>query len=360
MRHDCPRSPGERDLDFSQEIPQLTGVEEPYGHRSPGKVLVTGGAGYIGAHTVKALLDSGYEVVVYDDLSRGHPEQIPGVPLVIGCLEDEEALEDVFSSEKFDSVIHFASESQVGESCHHPDKYFRRNVIGGLTLFSVMVKRGVKKLVFSSSAAVYGDPEIIPIPETHPINPKNPYGETKAFLERALVWYDRAYGLKSISLRYFNAAGADSKGTMGEDHDPETHLIPLICESVLTGKPLTVFGNDYPTPDGTAIRDYVHVTDLADAHVRALRLLESGGETSSINLGSGRGYSVLEVIRAVEEVTGKKVPYEIGPRRAGDPAVLVASCEKAKEVLGWEPLHSTLDEIARTAWNWYVKSHASS
>jgi len=323
------------------------------------RVLVTGGAGYIGAHTVKALLDAGHQVTVYDDLSRGHPEQIPGVPLVIGRLEDEDAIKDVFSSGDFDAVVHFAAESQVGESIKNPDKYFRRNVIAGLTLFSVMVKKGVKKLVFSSSAAVYGDPDHIPISENHPIKPKNPYGETKAFLEKALLWYDRAYGLRSISLRYFNAAGADAEGFIGEDHDPETHLIPLIFEAIRTGEPLTVFGDDYPTRDGTAVRDYVHVTDLAHAHVLALRALNSGTGSLAINLGTGKGFSVLEVIRAAESVTGKKVPYKIGPRREGDPAILVASFERAKDVLGWAPCHSSLEEMMETAWRWYFKNTAT-
>jgi len=331
-------------------------VDRPFRNKGPARVLVTGGAGYIGAHTTKALLDSGYEVTVYDDLSRGHPEQIPGLPLVIGRLEDEEALMDLFSSEDFDAVIHFASESKVGESVANPDKYFRRNVLGGITLFSVMARKGVRKLVLSSSAAVYGEPEMVPIPETAPVNPKNPYGETKAFLERALLWYEKAYGLRSVSLRYFNAAGADPGGHMGEDHNPETHLIPLVIKAALTGSPVTVFGDDYPTADGTPIRDYIHVTDLASAHVLALKALEKGLRSTAINLGTGRGYSVLEVISAVEKVTRKKVPYVTGPRRPGDPAVLVASSGKAREVLGWEPRHSSLEEIVETAYRWHAAS----
>lgn len=324
--------------------------------KSPFRVLVTGGAGYIGAHTTRALLDRGYEVVVYDDLSRGHPEQIPGVPLVIGRLEDEEALEDLFSTQKFHAVIHFASESQVGESCSNPDKYYKRNIFGGITLFSAMVKNKIGKLVLSSSAAVYGEPESIPISETSPLRPQNPYGECKAFLERALQWYDRAYGLKSISLRYFNAAGADREGRMGEDHEPETHLIPLVIRAALTGEPLTIFGNDYDTEDGTPIRDYIHVTDLAEAHILALEALERGVGTTAINLGTGRGYSVMEIIHAVEKVTGKTVPYVVGERRPGDPSVLVASSEKAREVLGWEPRHSSIEEIIETAYRWHLKN----
>lgn len=321
--------------------------------RANRRVLVTGGAGYIGAHTVKALVEGDYQVTVLDDLSRGHPEQIAGVKLVIGDTCDREALDDLFSEAEFDAVVHFASESLVGESVKNPDKYYRRNVVGGLTLLSAMVSAGVKKIVFSSSAAVYGDPAEVPIPEDAPIAPVSPYGETKATLERALRWFDRAYGLRSISLRYFNAAGADPGGKIGEAHDPETHLIPLIMRAVLTGEPITVFGNDYPTPDGTCIRDYIHVTDLAAAHVQALEALEKGAAMTSVNLGTGRGWSNMEVIRCVEEVTGRKVPYIMGARREGDPAVLVAATEMAKDLLGWSPRHSSLEEIVATAWRWH-------
>lgn len=325
----------------------------------PERVLVTGGAGYIGAHTVKALSEAGYHVTVFDDLSRGHPEHIPGIPLIIGRLEDEQAIMDVFESNDFDAVIHFAGESQAGESVSKPDKYFRRNVIAGLNLCSAMVSNGVNKIVFSSSAAVYGDPDEVPITEQAPVRPKSPYGETKAFLERALAWYDHAYGLKSVSLRYFNAAGADPGGGIGEDHEPETHLIPLVLRAITTQTPLTVFGDDYPTPDGTAIRDYVHVTDLAEAHVLALDFLTDNQQSLVLNLGSGRGYSVLEIIRAAERVTGEKVPYVIGKRREGDPAVLVASSQEAAEVLGWEPTLSSLEDMISTAWAWHVKSNMS-
>jgi UDP-glucose 4-epimerase len=323
---------------------------------STANVLVTGGAGYIGSHTVKALLDAGYNVVVLDDLSRGHPEFIPGVRLVIGELPDEGALADLFSETEFDAVLHFASESLVGESVRNPDKYFRRNVAGGISLMSAMVKAGVKKIVFSSSAAVYGDPESVPIPETAPLRPMSPYGESKVFVERALGWYDKAYGLQSVSLRYFNAAGADPSGRLGEDHDPETHLIPLVIRAALTGEPLTVFGNDYSTPDGTCIRDYIHVSDLAEAHVLALKALSEGLETTAVNIGTGRGFSVMEIISAVEEVSGKKVPYTMGPRRAGDPAILVAACDRASEALGWTPKHSSLREIVETAWWWHTRA----
>lgn len=327
--------------------------------RSAGtSILVTGGAGYIGSHTVKSLLEAGYDVTVFDDLSRGHPEQIPGVHLVIGELSDEGALKDLFSEKDFDAVVHFASESLVGESVKNPDKYFRRNVSGGISLLSAMARAGTKKMVFSSSASVYGDPDAVPIPETAPLRPMSPYGECKLFIEKALRWYDQAYGLKSMSLRYFNAAGADSSGHMGEDHDPETHLIPLVVRAVLSGSPLTVFGDDYPTPDGTCIRDYVHVTDLAKAHVLALRALSEGKDTSALNIGTGQGFSVMEIIRAVEEASGRRVPYTVGSRRAGDPATLVAASGKAKDVLGWEPHHSSLKEIVETAWRWHSRQEA--
>jgi len=319
------------------------------------KVLVTGGAGYIGAQTVKALSEAGYSVTVFDDLSRGHPEHIAGVPLIIGRCEDEEALVDVFSSSQYDAVVHVAGESQSSESVSNPAKYFRRNVIGGITLFSTMAKYGVSKLVFSSSASVYGDPSVMPISEETEVNPKSPYAESKLFLERALAWFDKAYGLRSISLRYFNAAGADPDLSIGEKHDPETHLIPLVLQAISTGEPITVFGNDYPTCDGTPVRDYVHVADLAEAHVLALNALNAGAETSVMNLGSDKGYSVAEIIQEAQKVTGRHVPYVIGPRRQGDPAALVASSQKARAVLGWAPRLSSLEDIISTAWQWHLK-----
>lgn len=319
------------------------------------RVLVTGGAGYIGSHTVKALVSAGYEVMVLDDLSRGHPEQIRGVPLAIGDTCDKAALNDLFAEKDFDAVVHFASESLVGESVRNPEKYYRRNVGGGLTLLSAMVKAGAKNMVFSSSAAVYGEPGEVPIPETAPQNPVSPYGETKVIIENALRWFEKAHGLRSISLRYFNAAGADAGGNMGEDHEPETHLIPLTIRAVLTGEPLTVFGDDYPTPDGTCIRDYVHVTDLASAHVLALKALAKGAATAAVNIGTGRGYSNMEVIRCVEEVTGRKVPLKMGARRAGDPATLIAAADRAKDIIGWTPEHSSLQEIVETAWRWHQR-----
>lgn len=316
---------------------------------------MTGGAGYIGAHTVKALCNEGYAVTVLDDLSRGHPEQIPGVKLVVGDIADREVLDNLLATQH--AVIHFASESLVGESIQDPEKYYRRNVAGSLTLLSAMVRAKVKKMVFSSSAAVYGEPTETPIPETAPLSPVSPYGETKAILERMLSWFDRAYGLRSVSLRYFNAAGADPGGRMGEDHQPETHLIPLVMNAALRGKPLTVFGNDYPTPDGTCIRDYVHVSDLASAHVKALKALGEGTPTVSLNLGTGRGFSNMEVIRCVERVTGLEVSYTMGSRRIGDPAVLIAAPDRAKVLLGWSPMHSSLEEIVETAWRWHQSIH---
>jgi len=319
------------------------------------RVLVTGGAGYIGSHTVRALLEEGYNVVVFDDLSRGHPESIPGTPLVIGELSDPRALKDLFTHTKFDAVIHFAGESLVGESVRNPDKYFQRNVVGGLSLLSAMQRAGVKKIVFSSSAGVYGEPEEIPIPEEAPLRPSSPYGETKVMMEHALSWYDRAYGMKHMSLRYFNAAGADASGQIGEDHEPETHLIPLVIEAALRGQPITIFGDDYPTPDGTCIRDYVHVTDLAHAHVLALAALFGGSESHALNIGSGRGYSNMEIVRAVSRIAGRETPHVMGPRRDGDPAILVARTEKAREILGFVTQHSSLEHIVETAWRWHTR-----
>ncbi len=322
------------------------------------KVLVTGGAGYIGTHTVDALLEEGCRVVVYDDLSRGNPQSVPGVPFVLGRVEDERAVGDAMLRGKFDAVVHLAGESLVGESLKDPGKYYRRNVVGGLSVLSGMVKFGVKKMVFSSSAAVYGVPRETPVTEKSPLKPVSPYGESKVAMERALAWFDVAYGLKSISLRYFNAAGAHPSGKMGEQHEPETHLIPLVIKAAVTGEPVTIFGDDYPTQDGTCIRDYVHVTDLAAAHVAALKALHRGCPSQALNLGAGRGYSNLEIVEAVSKCAGVQVPYLMGPRRTGDPPVLVASNSLAREALGWQPLHSCLDEIVGTAWRWHTGHNA--
>jgi UDP-glucose 4-epimerase len=321
------------------------------------KVIVAGGAGYIGSHTVKALLAGGFEVVVFDDFSTGRRELlVPGSALVEADLLDRAAVREAFRAGDVGAVLHFASLIQVGESYRNPRKYYAHNLGTSLGLLDAMIEAGVGKFIFSSSAAVYGVPESQPITETHPLNPCNPYGATKAMVERVLPDYDRAYGLKSISLRYFNASGADPDGRLGEMHDPESHLIPNILLSLLGKKPpLGVFGTDFPTPDGTPIRDYIHVQDLAEAHVLALRRLLDGGPSEAINLGTNRGYSVFEVIRAVEEATGRKVPYETMSRREGDVPVLLASRDKARRVLGWEPRISDMETIIRTAWAWHLK-----
>lgn len=320
------------------------------------KVLVCGGAGYIGSHTVKNLIQEGYEVVVFDNLSSGRRELLLGGDLIQADLKDRESLKRAFSAHAFGAVLHFASLIQVGESYRDPQKYYVQNLLTSLNLLEAMLEAGVKRLIFSSSAAVYGIPKTIPIPESHPLNPFNPYGRTKLFIEQIMSDYEAAYGLKFISLRYFNAAGADPDGRLGEMHAPETHLIPNALLTVLgRRKSLDLFGNDFPTPDGTAVRDYIHVTDLAAAHVLALKRLLAAPESDFINLGANQGYSVLEVVRAVETVTGQKVPYEVKPRRQGDVPVLLASREKAERVLGWRLRHSGIEEIIQTAWQWHKK-----
>jgi len=317
-------------------------------------ILVTGGAGYIGSHTVRVLKRSGYGVVVYDNFSRGHREAVKWLQVIEGDTADCSLLKQVIKEHQIEAVMHFAAHSQVGESVEQPRLYYDNNVVGGLKLLKAVLDTGVKYFIFSSSAAVYGEPDSVPIREDHPLKSTNPYGETKAIIEKALHYYDQAYGLKSVSLRYFNAAGAAVEGGLGEDHDPETHLIPLILKAVLEqGKPLTVFGDDYQTVDGTAIRDYIHVDDLAEAHLLALEALLKGKPSSVYNLGNGSGFSVLEVIKTTEKVIGMKVPYIIGPRRAGDPAVLVASAEKAKADLNWKPRYGNLETIIETAWRWH-------
>lgn len=320
------------------------------------KVLVCGGAGYVGSHTVKELLAEGHSVVVLDNLSTGRKELAVGGEFRLVDLLDRESVRDVFRQDDIAAVLHFASLIQVGESYLDPQKYYRHNLFSTLNLLEAMLEGGVKKIIFSSSAAVYGLPEEVPIPETHPLLPINPYGQTKFFVERILQDYDTAYGLKFISLRYFNAAGADPEGALGEMHEPETHLIPNLLLFLL-GKKKTfhLYGQDFPTPDGTAIRDYVHVTDLARAHVLALRHLVETGKSDFFNLGTNRGYSVHEVIRAVEEVTGRRVNFESRPRRQGDVPVLLASREKAEKVLGWTPRHSSIHTIIETAWKWHEK-----
>lgn len=321
-------------------------------------VLVTGGAGYIGSHTAKMLAASGYQPVVLDDLSTGHRWALRWGPWVEGKLADGELVRRTLRDHKIEAVVHFAASTYVGESMTNPRRYFQNNLVSTLSLLDAMVDEGVKQIVFSSTAATYGEPEQVPIPENHRQLPTNPYGEGKLFVEKALRWYGGAYGLRSVALRYFNAAGADPEGLLGEDHDPETHLIPL-CIFAALGKtpPLRIFGSDYPTPDGSAVRDYVHVLDLAQAHIAALMHLAAGRESLQLNLGTGRGYSVLEVIEVVERVTGLPVPRVMADRRAGDPPVLVANSERAQAVLGWTPNYQTLESIVETAWNWHRRSH---
>lgn len=320
-------------------------------------ILVAGGAGYIGSHTVKELGAEGFEVCVFDNFSTGRREFVRGRRVVHGDLMDKAAVEAVFSQNAFTAVLHFASLIQVGESTRDPAKYYAHNMVSSLNLIGAAVEAGVEHFIFSSSAAVYGIPLETPIAETHPIAPANPYGRTKAFVEYVLEDYGRAYGLKSFSLRYFNAGGADPSGLLGEAHDPETHLIPNILLSVLGRTPrLEVFGTDFPTPDGTAVRDYIHVTDLARAHVAALKALIAGHAGGAVNLGTNRGYSVLEVIHKAEKTTGKPIPYRVAPRRPGDVPVLLASREKAETELGWIPAHSSIEEIIETAWTWHRKS----
>lgn len=320
-------------------------------------ILVAGGAGYIGSHTVKELAREGFDVLVFDNFSSGKPELVGARPYIKGDLLDREALRQVFRTREIEAVLHFASLIQVGESYADPRKYYTHNLTTSLNLLDAMLEAGTKTLIFSSTAAVYGDPLETPISESHPTNPVNPYGRTKLVVEGILRDYDRAYGLRSISLRYFNAAGADPDGETGECHDPETHLVPNILLSLLGKRSrLGVFGDDFATPDGTAVRDYIHVTDLASAHVLALRALLAGRPSDVINLGTESGHSVLEVIRAAEKVTGRPVPFDMGPRRQGDVAVLLASKKKAEKTLGWKPRLSSLETIIETAWNWHRRA----
>jgi UDP-glucose-4-epimerase GalE len=316
------------------------------------RILVTGGAGYIGSHTVNLLLQKGYEVTVVDNLSRGHGETVPRGLLHVMNLQDTGKLADLLRQQRCEAVIHFAAFALVGESMSSPELYFENNVGGSNSLFTAMQRAGVRYLVFSSTCAVYGTPHTSPILENFPIQPLNPYGESKAMVEKILSWFDRQHGLRSVSLRYFNAAGADPEGHLGEDHEPETHLIPLLLRAVQSGKPATIFGDDYPTPDGTCIRDYIHVNDLAQAHILALEALANGAPTDWFNVGTGNGNSVREVLSAVETVTGRKVPHTVGPRRAGDPAVLVANAEKLQLALGWKPQYTDIKETVATAWNY--------
>lgn len=321
-------------------------------------VLVLGGAGYIGSHTVYELIDSGEDVVIADNLQTGHIEAVhPKARFYKGDIRDKEFLDKLFKDEKIDSVIHFAANSLVGESMVDPLKYYDNNLYGTMVLLKSMVENGIDKIVFSSTAATYGEPESIPILESDRTEPTNTYGETKLSMEKMFKWVSKAHGLRYVSLRYFNACGAHISGEIGEAHNPESHLIPIILQ-VPNGqrKEVGIFGDDYNTKDGTCVRDYIHVTDLAQAHILAVKYLRAGNESNIFNLGNGVGFTVKEVIECARKVTGHKIPAVISPRRAGDPAVLIASSEKAKQILGWKPQHDSLEEIIETAWKWH-KNH---
>jgi UDP-arabinose 4-epimerase len=321
------------------------------------QILVTGGAGYIGSHAAKALARAGYEPVTYDNLGRGHRAAVRWGPLVVGDLADRALLADTMRRHKVAAVMHFAAFAYVGESVSEPALYFRNNVANSLNLLEAMEETGVRHIVFSSTCATYGLPEKMPIAEDAPQRPVNPYGESKLMIERMLHWLGGARGLRHAALRYFNAAGADPEGEIGEDHDPETHLIPLVLAAALGKRAaIDIFGTDYPTPDGTAIRDYIHVQDLADAHVLALGHLLKGGNSVALNLGTGAGHSVRAVIDAAERVTGRSIPRREAARRAGDPPTLVADARRAKAALGWTPKLSGLDDIIASAWAWHRRN----
>ena len=321
-------------------------------------ILVLGGAGYIGSHTVYELIEAGEDVVIADNLETGHVEAChPKARFYKGDIRDKNFVDNLFDNEKIESVIHFAANSLVGESVSNPLKYYDNNLYGTMVLLKSMVEHDVKKIVFSSTAATYGEPENIPILENDKTEPTNPYGETKLSMEKMFKWVSNAHGVRYVSLRYFNACGAHKSGLIGEDHNPETHLIPLILQ-VPNGQreKVAIFGDDYDTKDGTCIRDYIHVTDLAQAHILAVKYLNEGKESNIFNLGNGIGFSVKEVIEIARKVTGHPIPAIISPRRAGDPAKLVASSEKARKILGWNPEHAELEEIIASAWNWH-KNH---
>ena len=317
-------------------------------------ILVTGGAGYIGSHACKALAREGFRPIVLDNLSTGHSWAVKWGPLVEGDIADRELVRETLEYYKVDAVMHFAANASVGESMREPFLYLHDNTIGSMRLLEAMRETGVRRIVFSSTCATYGIPTDVPIAESTPQAPVNPYGESKLLVERALAWYQSAHGFSWTALRYFNAAGADREKEIGEVHDPETHLIPLVIGAALgTEPPVRVLGGDYPTDDGTAIRDYIHVEDLADAHIRALRYLATGGESTAINLGTARGHSVQEVIAAVEQISGHRIPRQTTTRRPGDPPVLVADNRLARKLLGWKPRYTSLEEIVETAWAWH-------
>ena len=315
-------------------------------------MLVTGGAGYIGSHAAKALARAGNNVVVYDNLAAGHRDAAKYGDFVQGDILDFATLQETMKKFSVDAVMHFAAFLDVGESVREPAKYYVNNVAGAVTVLNAMAACRIGSIVFSSTCATYGEPSETPITEAHPQKPINSYGESKLAVERALPHYERAYGIHWIALRYFNAAGADPDGELGEDHHPEIHVIPRAIDAAHGGEGLKIFGDDYPTPDGTCLRDYIHVTDLADAHVRALQTLISTGASDAYNLGTGTPQSVRGIIASVERVTGKRVPWTLAPRRPGDPAVLYASAEKARRAFGWTPKYPSIDDIVRTAWKW--------
>jgi UDP-arabinose 4-epimerase len=323
------------------------------------KILVTGGAGYIGSHACKALAAAGFEPVTYDNLSRGNRWAVKWGPLEAGDIGDQARLRAVLDQLQPAAVIHFAAFAYVGESVDNPNLYYQNNVCGSATLLRTVTEYKPIPVVFSSTCATYGVPDQVPIPEGHPQRPINPYGFTKLVVERILADLDQAYGLRSVSLRYFNAAGCDPDGDIGEAHSPETHLIPLVLAAARDGTAVTVFGDDYDTKDGTCVRDYIHVADLADAHVRALKYLLSGGKTCALNLANAHGYSVMDVIQTAERVCGKPIKIKMAPRRAGDPPVLIGSSDRAREALGWKPVRSALEVQIADAWNWMQKAHAN-
>jgi len=329
---------------------------------SKATVLVTGGAGYIGSHAVLALQQSGYDVIVLDNLVYGHRELVEdalNARLIVGDTNDRALLDEIFAQNSISAVMHFAAYAYVGESVTEPAKYYRNNVTGTLTLLEAMVAANIKKFVFSSTCATYGVPKTVPIPEEHPQAPINPYGATKLMVERILADFSTAYDLRSVCFRYFNAAGADPDGRLGEDHNPETHLIPLVLMAAMGKREsVSVFGTDYPTIDGTCVRDYIHVTDLASAHVLGLDYLLKDGETTIFNLGNGNGFSVRQVIDAARQITGRDIKVVEGDRRAGDPPALVGSSDRARKILGWNPQYADINQIIRHAWNWHQKRHA--
>ena len=324
-------------------------------------ILVTGGAGYIGSHSVLALQQAGYEVLILDNLVYGHQdlvEKVLGTKLIVGDTGDRSLLRQIFADYKIDAVMHFAAYAYVGESVNNPAKYYRNNFVGTLTLLEAMLEAEVNNFVFSSTCATYGVPESVPIEEQQPQNPINPYGASKLMVERTLQDFDRAYDFRSVCLRYFNAAGADPQGRLGEDHNPETHLIPLVLQTASGDREsISIFGTDYDTPDGSCIRDYIHVADLAQAHILALKYLLADGKTDVFNLGNGSGFSVKQVIETARQVTGKEITAQECDRRPGDPAILVGSGKKARDVFGWKPQYSDLNDIINHAWQWHQKRH---